>query len=128
MKKQSYITRTSLWLARIWGTLVLGFVLFFLIAHLFNPEETSGNVLSDPKELVTFICFPILTITGLAIAYKWEGTGGLISCIALLFAMVLNKTLDLKFLLLIFPPGLLYLIYWYFSTKERVIRKRMKLH
>ncbi|GAA4321453.1 hypothetical protein GCM10023115_49010 [Pontixanthobacter gangjinensis] len=65
---------------------------------------------------------------GLIIAYKYEGLGGLISCLALLLAMILNGVLDLKFLLLIFPPGFIYLIYWYFSKKDRLIARRMKLH
>lgn len=126
--KHGYITRTSLWIARIWGTLILVFVLYMLIAHLFDSGKPIHTGLNSPKELLTFLCFPVLTLLGLAMAYKWEALGGLISSLALIFAMILNQVLDLKFFLLIFPPGFIYLIYWHFSKKEKRIAQRMKLH
>ncbi|HKJ48786.1 MAG TPA: hypothetical protein VJ973_06835, partial [Christiangramia sp.] len=76
MKNQTYITKTVLWIARIWGGLILAFILFFVIAHLFSEEEASSNAFKDPKEVISFICFPILTCIGLALAYKWPGLGG----------------------------------------------------
>lgn len=128
MITQKYIRKSILWMARIWGSLILGFVLFFLLAHLIKPERPLAEGLQDPRDLITFICFPVLSMLGLIIAYKYEGIGGLISCVALLTAMLLNRALDLKFLLLIFPPGFLYLIYWQLSRKEKQIKRRMKLH
>ncbi|TBW28894.1 hypothetical protein [Gramella sp. KN1008] len=122
-----YLTRSILWVARAWGSIILAFVLFFLIAHIFGTEETGTGSLSN-KDIITFICFPIGTITGLALAYKWPGLGGLISSLSIITAMLLNNVLDLKFLLGIFPPGMLYLLYWYLDRKQHEHPERMKLH
>ena len=127
MGDQKYMRKSILWMARIWGTLIIAIVLIFLIAHIFEKEPW-GERFSNPRELITFICFPVLTIIGLALAYKWEGRGGLISSLALITAMILNNLLELKFILLILPPGFLYLSYWYLNRKERQIGQRMKLH
>ena len=128
MGMNKYIKHTSLWLARIWGTLVLGIILFFLVAHLFEMNDSRAAAINDTKDLIIFFFFPILTLTGLALAYKWEGLGGFIASLAIIVAMTLNNTLGLEFLLLIFPPGFLYLVYWYYSKKERKMQRRMKLH
>lgn len=127
ISNSQYFNRSLLWVARGWGSIILAFVLFFLLAHIFGNAE-SGTGLSDTKEVITFICFPISTILGLAIAYKWEGLGGLISSLAIVFAMLLNETIDLKFMLTIFPPGFFYLVYWYLERREHRHPERMKLH
>lgn len=121
--------RTILWLARIWGSLILGFVLFFLIAHLFNNEEAGGTGFKDSRDIVAFFCFPVLTCLGLALAYKWPGLGGLISLAALVIGIAIKGfAIELNFILLIYTPALLYLTYWKLSAKNRQIIKRMKLH
>ena len=99
-----YLNRSILWIARGWGGIILAFVLFFLIAPIFGNEEGRTGF-TNTRDIITFILFPISTIIGLAIAYKWEGTGGLISSLAIVFAMLLNETIDLKFMLSIFAPG-----------------------
>lgn len=114
-------------MARIWGTLIIAFIMVFLIAHILENKPI-GKGLSNAKELVSFICFPLLTIIGLALAYRWEGRGGLITSLALTSAILVNNLFDLKFILLIFPPGILYLTYWYLSRKEKQIEKMMKIH
>ena len=128
MIKHSYISRTSRLLARIWGSLVVGFVLYFLLVHIFSQTPESITALEEPGELISFVFFPVLTIAGLLLAFKSEGWGGLIASLAILSALFLNEALDFKFLLLFFPPGALYLVYWYVSKKERQVARRMKLH
>jgi hypothetical protein len=108
---QNRNARIILWTARIWGTSALAFGLFFLLAHLFGNEE-SGEGLRNLKEVVTFICFPIATLTGFAVALKWEGLGGLITSLALITGMLLNEAMDLKFILIFLLPALLYILYW----------------
>ncbi|MCM8571124.1 hypothetical protein NE848_17140 [Gramella jeungdoensis] len=122
-----YLNRSILWIARGWGGIILAFVLFFLIAHIFGNEE-GGTGFSDTRDIITFILFPVSTIIGLAIAYKWEGLGGLISSLAILIAMFINEVIDFKFLLTIFPPGFLYLVYWFMERREHRHSERMKLH
>ncbi len=128
MKNHRYIVRTTLWLARIWGSLILAFVLYFVIIHLIEDQGSGLAGLTETRELISFIFFPILTLVGLAMAYRWEGIGGLVTTTALLFTMIFSGLLDLKFILLIFPPGLLYIAYWFLSRKEKLIARRMKLH
>lgn len=127
MGNKKYIRKSILWMARIWGTLIIAFIMVFLIAHILENKPL-GKGFSNAKDLVSFICFPVLTILGLALAYRWEGRGGLITSLALTSAILLNNLLDLKFILLIFPPGILYLTYWYLSRKEKQIEKMMKIH
>lgn len=127
MRNQKYIRKSILWMARIWGSLIIVFIMVFLIAHILE-KEPSGEGISGTKELITFICFPILTIIGLLLAYKREGLGGLVASLALITAMSLNSIIDLKFVFLIFPPGVLYLVYWYLNRKDKQIESRMKLH
>ena len=110
-------------IARIWGSIIVAFVLFFLIAHLFGNED-SGKGLRDTKELITFIFFPVSTLVGLSIAYKWEGLGGLIASLGLITGPIVtgqypNRAEDLIFVMIIYPPGFLYLIYWFKSKKVK---------
>ena len=101
-----------LWIARIWGTLVLAFVLVFVVMGAFG-EESSGELL-DARELVTFMFFPVCTIVGLGLAYKWIGLGGLVATIGTcgLFALRPDLISSLTFAGAIAPPGILYLVYW----------------
>ncbi|MCG9972757.1 DUF7670 domain-containing protein [Christiangramia crocea] len=127
ISNSKYFNRSILWIARGWGGIILAFILFILIAHIFGNDE-GGSGFANTKEVITFILFPVSTITGLAIAYKWEGLGGLISSLAILTAMFINDGIDLKFLLTIFPPGFLYLVYWFLERRENRHPERMKLH
>lgn len=130
------LTKTILWIARIWGGLILAFVLFFLIAHIleaFNGETQNGGGFANIQEVIAFIGFPICTIIGLAIAYKREGLGGLIASLGLVLMLIVltyfmprpenTNILDFIkkfsiFIFYIFPPGLLYLIYWFLNRKS----------
>jgi len=116
-----YKTKTItilLWIARIWGSVIFAFVLFFLIAHLFGNEESSDNPISI-KDKITFVLFPLGTIIGLAVALKWEGLGGFIASLSLLilFAIRVDLVQSIIFPIGIFPPGLLYLVYWFLQKK-----------
>ena len=83
MKDQTRITTLICWIARIWGTLILVFVLFFIVALIVGGDE-SGEGLFNTKEIITFIFFPLSTVIGLGIALKWEGFGGLITTIGII--------------------------------------------
>lgn len=117
METKTKITaKIILWIARIWGTLILAFLLFFVLAHIFGDEDKLGGFLNT-KEVVIFFFFPVCTILGLSLALKWEGLGGLISTVGIIGLFVLRSDLlsSLIFIGIIAPPGLLYLIYWYIS-------------
>lgn len=116
MKNQKKIAVYIRWIARIWGSLVLAFVLFFMVAHLFGAEE-SGEGFRNTTEVLTFIFFPISSVLGLFIALKWEGLGGLIIIggIIGLFIMRFDLISNLYFTAGLIPPGILFIFYWYLS-------------
>ena len=114
MKNQKKTANIIRWIARIWGTSILAFVLFFLFAHIFGTEE-GGNGFNNTS--ISFIFFPISSIIGLAIALKWEGLGGLITTVGIIGFFILRFDLisNPLFIYGITPPGILYLVYWYLS-------------
>ena len=106
-------------MARIWGSLILVLVLFFIVAYTFGNDE-SGEGFRNTEEVVTFIFFPVSSVLGLIIAYKWEGPGGLITILGIigLFIMRFDLISNAYFIAGIVPPGILYLVYWYLTKKQ----------
>ena len=117
MKNQSKTPNIIRWIARIWGTTILAFVLFFLFADIFGSEESGG--IRDVKEAIVAIS-GIIAIIGLAIALKWEGLGGLLTIIGLtgLFIVRFDLISNPYIIAGIAPPGILYLIYWYLTKGQ----------
>lgn len=119
LKKQKKTSNIIRWIARIWGILILAFVLFFVLAPIFGGEE-SGKGLQNTSEVITFIFFPVSSVIGLSIALKWEGLGGLITTAGIIGLLIMRFDLisNLYFISGIAPPGILYLIYWYLSKGQ----------
>jgi len=69
--------RTLGLVARISGALVSAFLLFFLVGHLLG-EEGFGHFATS-GEVLLFLCFPVLVILGLLVAFWRPGTGGAIA-------------------------------------------------
>ena len=109
------------WIARIWGGLVLLLLAVFLIPALlgsiFGKAEPVGGF-QNTKEVFLFICFPVSTVIGLAMAYKWEGLGGLVATSGLvvmhflLAGFAFPDRRESVFLYGIFPVGILYIVSW----------------
>ena len=118
MKNQKKTASTIRWIARIWGSLILAFVLFFLLLHLFGNDE-SGEGFRSAGEVIQFLCFPISAIIGLGLAWKWEGLGGLITVGGMIVLAILRPDMIIDIsTIAILIPGLLFIIYWYLSKKE----------
>ena len=119
MTNLNTFTKTILWIARISGSLILLFVLFFLLAHVFGDEE-SGNGFRNTTEIIMFLFFPISTTLGLALALKWEGLGGIITTAGMIGLFILRPDL-LSNIYMAIPilPGVLYTTYWLLSRKKR---------
>jgi len=119
MKNQSRIVTVIRWIARIWGTFILAFVLFFVVALILGGDE-SGDGLFDTKEVITFIFFPVSTVIGLSIALKLEGLGGLITTLGMIGLLIMRFDLlsNPYFIVGIAPPGLLYIVYWYVTKRQ----------
>jgi len=98
------------WLAKITGTIVLAFLLFFIVAHLIGAEENRVGF-RDAEDMLTFVLFPVCPVVGLLIAYKWNLAGGLISTGAMLVLFLMRPDLwHGVYVVLSGVPGLLYLI------------------
>ena len=112
-----------LWVARIWGGLISAFVLFMLTAHVYSVwvlNEPSGTGLKETRDLLTFLCFPVGTLLGLLLAYRYAALGGAITCLSLLLMFVIILSFDgirefdqsaVIFLGGFMPPGILYIVY-----------------
>ena len=119
MKDQTRIATLIRWIARIWGTLILAFVLFFVVAFIIGGDE-SGDGLFNVNEVITFIFFPVSTVIGLSIALKWEGLGGLITALGMIGLVIIRFDLlsNAYFMVGIAPPAILYMVYWYLIRRQ----------
>lgn len=116
MANQNRITTAIRWIARITGSLILVFILFFLIANIFGENE-SGNGFQNNREVISFIFFPVFTCIGLSLALKWEGLGGTITIVAMIGLFVVRPDLLISIMIIPIIPGILYTIYW-LATKK----------
>ena len=118
MNSRTAISKTFLWAARVWGTLILAFVSFFLVASLFGEW---GQGLRDFRELLVFLTFPCSTVIGLGVALRREGLGGLITTSGMLVAFAVRPDLVAQpfFSVGVLGPGVLYLVYWALTKSGR---------
>jgi hypothetical protein len=119
MKNNNRIAKIIRWIARIWGSISLAFLVFMVGAHLIATITGKGEPIgkfNSISEIASFFFFPLCTLIGLAIAWKWEGLGGLITIGGIICFHMIRP--DLLFDLMInglAAPGLLYLLYWLFT-------------
>ena len=100
------------WTARISGSLMLAFVLFFLLARIFGQNE-SGDGIQDSKEMIIFLLFPVSTVIRLPLAWKWEGLVGIITTAGMTGLFILRpKLISNLFMAISIFPGLLFITYW----------------
>ncbi len=119
--KPATLTKLLKWTARIWGILAI-----FLILYFFMTNEADHGIQVPSDEMFTFFLFPVSTITGLLIAFKWEGVGGLISTAGLIALFIMRPGLFWVplFGLGLFPPGMFFMMYWLTSRKRSPIELR----
>jgi len=128
MKNQVKKANIIRWVARIWGSLILAFVLFFILGHLFGDEGLGLENLSN-RDIITFICFPVSSVIGLSIALKNEKIGGFITTLGIFGLLIVRSDLITNpyIIIGIVPPGILYLVYWLLSKKlSRPLKKNRK--
>jgi len=124
MKNQK-LTDSVRWTARISGSLLLAFGLFFLLANIFGQDEL-GDGIRDSKEMVIFLLFPMSTILGLALAWKWEGLGGIITTAGMIWFFILRPELISNFYMVIpIIPGLLFIAYWLMAKNKMSNKTRL---
>jgi len=118
MKSKKRIAIIIRLIARIWSALFLFFLVFMvgghLIGALFDPEGLGGDGFKSVSEMLQFFfCFPVGTMIGLALAWKWEGLGGLITAGGIFCLFVMRPDLiSNPYMVGMGICGLLFLTYW----------------
>lgn len=118
MKNKKRIATIVRLVARMWGSLFLAFLLFMVGAHLigalFGPAGDSGIGFESVSEMLQFFFFfPVGTMVGLALAWKWEGLGGLITVIGFIGLFIMRPDLiSNPYMVGMGICGLLFLVYW----------------
>lgn len=103
--------------ARILGTVAIAFVLFMIGALLFGKE--GFGAFQSKREILSFMLFPVGTLIGFGLAWKWEGIGGLISLVSLLGFHLLRPDLGASFWIDIMAlPAMLFVLYWLFTKNN----------
>jgi len=121
MKQDNKYILIIRWVARIWGSISLAFMLLFVGAHLIGSitgESDSSGGFNSVTEMIAFICFPVSTIIGLAVAWKWEGVGGFITIIGIIgFHIILPHPVFDLIIDGLAAPGLVFILYWFLSKR-----------
>ena len=110
------------WTARISGTLLVAFTLFFVIASFIDSMNRNNESPLASFSTLIIIIFIIwgIALTGLILALWKEGIGGFISLGSFILMYILNlfnteasvRAGALPVFLIFSVPSILYLIYW----------------
>ena len=84
-RKSAMVVR---WAARILSVPILLFWGFFIVAHLMGDEGGSSRALSTNDYIG--LAMMVVWFVGLAIAWKWELTGGTMTLVGILISAVAN--------------------------------------
>jgi hypothetical protein len=108
------------WTARIIGTLFIGVFLAFFI-----PDWAQKGTMVVTADRVPAMIFLFLSFVALALAWKWEGAGGLSALGSITVSAVLGLQTEVKpaatiLLWGIFAlPAILFLLYWWRARPHR---------
>ena len=129
--RRNRITKWMRWIARIWSVPIIVYALLLLVGYTWSWVTTG---VADPYavEEVPFIevlppIFLLVSILGLALAWRWERLGGTIALVFQLAALAVllidrpishnfpNSAIPYLLLLITAIPGILFLICWWRS-------------
>ena len=128
-------TKWIRWVARIWGSLIVVYVLLMLVGYGWNWVTTG---VADPHavedvSLITYVGLAIMVLGALAlsIAWRWEKLGGTIAVASQLAFFTLHLIegpvkLDPHFVvpclmsIIVAIPGILFLVCWWRSRKRAI--------
>ncbi len=98
------------WLARIWSIPCIGLLALFFVGEGFDPGQVA------PREWVGLLFFPVGVVAGMVLGWWKEGWGGAISLGSLLAFNIYDRLPGwANFFFAV--PGLLFLTYWYASSR-----------
>lgn len=98
--------------ARITGTLMVAFLIMVMIGAISGDAGRTGAPLfPDMRQALTFLTFPVLPIIGLALAWRYEFLGGLITLGSLAAVLLLQPQWLQPFALVPAVPAVLYAVH-----------------
>jgi hypothetical protein len=118
-RRSTGLTNAIRWTARIIGTLFMGVFL-----ALFIPEWVQKGTFPVASDRIPMTVFFFLAFIGLIIAWKWEGTGGILALGSIILFTILGlQTGDkpggtLTVTVICGIPALLFIFYWW-QTRHR---------
>ena len=109
------------WIARIWAALMLAFMLFMFIAHI--VEDGIGPEFSLTLRESLMMVSMIASIAGLALAWKWERLGGILTVGGMAAFYLFDFAFSGSFprtptFFVVAFPGILFLILTYTGNME----------
>lgn len=95
------------------GTLLTAFMLFFIGAHLVGDGQDTLNFSKlGPREILSFVAW-LIQLTGLNLAWKWEGIGAGIAILGyIMFSILQNNFWMMPILPLFLITALIYGYCW----------------
>ena len=116
LKNKTKFLNTIRWVSRIWGIVYIVFFLFMLIGYSIvdQPSPDGAENPLGTREIVGFI-FVFGYFTGLILAWKWEGLGGLVAIACIIAFAITIQNMPVPIYMLMAIPGLLFLICWFLS-------------
>lgn len=115
--------------ARTTGTLMVAFLLMVMFGAITGDRSAIGVPLfSDMHQTLVFLAFPVITIIGLALAWKYELLGGLITLGSLLAVVLMQPDWLQPFALVPALPGLLYALHGLMGGPEAAVHPARHWH
>jgi hypothetical protein len=118
------------WIARIIGSVFVVFLFIFIMGEVIEISDQNSGISSGSlnfKTVATSVGL-LIALSGLIIAFWWEGIGGLISfsgMFVFLLLVFLNPNFRGSYMIVVFlVPCLLYLFYWWLA--RRVLNKKRR--
>lgn len=119
--------RTTTWLRRIargWSLIAIGVALLILIGNIVSPDPYAVEDYPPVENLMPLSM--LVSVLGLALAWRWEGLGGALNVAGFVANLVLFWAIRGEFLpgsvvLNLSPvlvPGILFLVCWW-RSKDR---------
>ena len=118
--------RATTWLRRIargWSLIVIGVALLILIGHIVSPDPYAVEDYPPVENLMPLSM--LVSVLGLALAWRWEALGGVLNVAGFaanffLFWAVRGEVLPWGVTLTLSPvlvPGVLFLLCWWRSKR-----------
>jgi hypothetical protein len=126
-ERKAEIDRTTMWLRRIargWSLVVIGVALLIIIGHVVTPDPYTVEDYPPVENLMPFSM--LLSVLGLALAWRWEGLGGALNVAGfvanlILFWAIRGEFLPWSVVATLSPvlvPGILFLFCWWRSKDK----------